>query len=317
MAEFDGGVHLRPMTLDDADGVPALAEAAFADLARRRASADPDVPWPSPIPGRWPHLLATDPDGCWVAEDSEGLAGVSAGLRRGAVWGLSMLAVRVGVQSRGIGRALLERALATVEGAEAGLIVASDDPRAIRRYALAGFALRPTLSAAGTPDPRWLPDSPGTRMGGEADLDLTEALDLRVRGAARGADLATVLGAGGRLVVADGPRRGYAVLRESSLFTLAADDEPTAVALLARALREIGGPARVNWLDAVNLSCGHDDQGLPDLRTDQQGPQERGLHAGAARSRDSVGEAAGLGGHRGLRRPGVVGVQERRTPAGL
>lgn len=244
---------LRPMTPADIDGVQRLAEAAFADLALRRGRAgDPEVPWPSPFAGRWRRVLASDPEGCWVAEDGEGLAGVAVGLRRGAVWGLSMFAVRVGVQSRGIGLGLLERALSTAEGAEAGLIVASDDPRAIRRYSLAGFALRPTLSAAGTPDPGRLPAAAGTRVGGEADLDLTEAVDLRVRGAARAADLATVLQAGGRLLVADGPRRGYALLRGTSLFTLAADDEPTAVALLAATLREIGGPARVNWLDAGN-----------------------------------------------------------------
>lgn len=260
MADLEHGARVRPMTLDDVDGAQSLAEAAFADLSRRRGPArDTDVPWPSPFRGRWRHVLATDPAGCWVAEDAQGLAGVSVGLRRGPVWGLSMLAVRVGVQSRGTGRALLERALVTAEGAGAGLIVASDDPRAIRRYALAGFALRPTLSAAGgscgAPGVRGaerLPDTGGTRLGDLADLDLTEAVDARVRGAARGADLATVLEAGGRMVVADGPRRGYAVLRDSSLFTLAALDEQTAAAVLARSLREIGGPARVNWLDAAN-----------------------------------------------------------------
>jgi len=120
------------------------------------------VPWPSPFRGRWRHGLATDPDGCWVAEDAEGIAGVSVGLRRGAVWGLSLLAVRVGVQSRGIGRALLEHALRTAEGTDAGLIVSSDDPRAIRRYALAGFALRPTLSSTDTPDLDALPAHTGT-----------------------------------------------------------------------------------------------------------------------------------------------------------
>lgn len=271
MSEREGGVRLRRMTPADAEAVPALAEAAFADLALRRAEADPGVPWPSPVPGRWRRLLASDPDGCWVAEDDEGLAGVSAGVRRGAVWGLSMLAVRVGVQSRGIGRALLEHALTTGEGADAGLIVASDDPRAIRRYSLAGFALRPTLSAAGTPQLDRLPGARGTRLGDAADLDLTEAVDAAIRGAARGADLATVLEAGGRLVVADGPRRGYALLRETSLFTLAAQDEPTAAALLARALREIGGPARVNWIDAAN-GWAHDVVLAAGLRLTPSGP---------------------------------------------
>jgi GNAT superfamily N-acetyltransferase len=240
------------MTAGDVDGMLALAADAFGDLDRRRGAPQDAGPPPPPFPGRWYHLLDTDPEGLWVAEDAEGLAGGTAALRRDGVWGLSLLAVRVGTQSRGIGAALLERALATAEGADTALIVSSTDPRAIRRYARAGFALRPTLLAGGVPSAAALPREAGTRLGEASDLDLTVAVDRRVRGAGRPADLATVLDAGGLLVVADGPGRGYALLRNGNVMTLAADDEDVAARVLARALREVGGErTEVRWIDAA------------------------------------------------------------------
>ena len=44
-------------------------------------------------------------------------------------------------QNQGVGRALLEHTLAYAKESEPGLIVSSPEPRAIRRYASAGFAL--------------------------------------------------------------------------------------------------------------------------------------------------------------------------------
>lgn len=79
-----------------------------------------------------------------MTEDDEGLAGVAAALRRGPVWGLSMLAVRVGVQARGTGGALLRHALRTAGGAACGLIVSSTDARAMR---LCARGLRPAAHA--------------------------------------------------------------------------------------------------------------------------------------------------------------------------
>jgi ribosomal protein S18 acetylase RimI-like enzyme len=237
---------MRPMTAEDVPAAAALADAALGDLVRRHGTGFGGST--TPFPGRWQRLLATDPGGLWVAEDHEGLLGVTAALRRGPVWGLSMLAVRVGAQARGIGGALLRHALRTAEGATYGMIVSSTDARAMRLYARAGFTLRPTLTGLGTPRAH-LPG--GTRLGGAQDLDLTEEVDRRVRGAARGDDLATLFDAGGRLVVVDGPPRGYALLRDTDVFTLAADDEPTAQRVLSAALAEAGGHCRVRWLDAA------------------------------------------------------------------
>ena len=64
---------------------------------------------------------------------------------------------RPGGPSAGAGRALLERSLAYGPDTDAGLIISSSDPRALRLYALAGFALRPTLEARGDVDRDSLP----------------------------------------------------------------------------------------------------------------------------------------------------------------
>ncbi len=53
---------------------------------------------------------------------------------REGVWGLSIFAVRPGLQSAGLGRALLGRALAHGAGARGGIILSSPDPRALRLY---------------------------------------------------------------------------------------------------------------------------------------------------------------------------------------
>src|SRR5690349_22816555 len=102
---------LRRMTDADVEAVHALSVLTFEDYARRRGEP---VPPPPPTAGahvRIRHLLATDPGGCWVAGDGE-LAGAALALVREGIWGLSLLVVRPGLQSAGLGRALLERALA-------------------------------------------------------------------------------------------------------------------------------------------------------------------------------------------------------------
>ena len=86
-------------------------------------------------------------------------------LVRGRVWYLSMFFVLPGAQGRGLGRALLERALAYGEarGAEIRCTWATLDPRAQARYVMAGMA------------PRW----PIYRLDGDAVDDHQEARNLR------------------------------------------------------------------------------------------------------------------------------------------
>jgi GNAT superfamily N-acetyltransferase len=236
---------LRPMRPDDAAAVHETATAAFADLARRQGQPPPPAD-PGVGQVRIRHLQRTDPGGAWVAERGGELVGAALALVREGVWGLSLLVVRPQDQSGGVGRALLAAALAHGRDARGGIILASSDPRALRAYARAGFAMHPAVEATGRPGPGAAP--PSVREGGPADLPLTEAVDRAVRGAAHGDDLMAMLATGNRLLVV--PDRGYAVLREGEVRLLAARDAQAARDLLRAALARFGpeAEAKVDWI---------------------------------------------------------------------
>src|SRR5207245_7211287 len=88
--------------------------------------------------------LASDPDGYFCAVEEGRIYGMVWALVRGRVWYLSMFFVLPGDQGRGVGRALLERALAYGEarGAEVRSVWSSLDPSAQARYVMAGMAPR-------------------------------------------------------------------------------------------------------------------------------------------------------------------------------
>jgi GNAT superfamily N-acetyltransferase len=101
--------------------------------------------------------LASDPDGYFCAVEEGRIRGMVSALVRGRVWYLSMFFVLPGNQGRGLGRALLERALAYGEarGAEVRCTWATLDPRAQARYVMAGMAPRwPIYRLEGMPR-RW------------------------------------------------------------------------------------------------------------------------------------------------------------------
>src|SRR3954449_5230571 len=122
------------------------------------------------------HLLGTDPGGAWVAEGERGrVVGLALALVREGLWGLSLFAVEPALQGNGVGRRLLDAALAHGADSRGALILSSTDPKAMRRYARAGFALRPLVAAAGMVDVARLPaPHPELRAGTVADLELTE-----------------------------------------------------------------------------------------------------------------------------------------------
>jgi GNAT superfamily N-acetyltransferase len=253
-------VELRPLAPDDVPAALAVQETAF------RALGDGRQPWE---PGRrargaarMAHLIATDPGGAWGAWADRELVGVALALVREGVWGLSLLVVAPGHQSHGAGRALLARALAHGAGARGGLIVSSRDPRAMRAYARAGFALRPNVAAHGVVDPAGLPRPAGVRPGDERDLALADAVGREVRGGGHGPDLPELL-RWSELLVA--PGRGFAFHRDGSPVLLAALDERAARDLLAAVLRAAPPGAEVgveqigagqDWAVEVALDAG-------------------------------------------------------------
>jgi GNAT superfamily N-acetyltransferase len=177
------------------------------------------------------HLQETDPGGAWVADAGRAVVGVALALVREGLWGLSLFAVAPGRQGTGIGARLLDPALAYAEGTRGAIILSSLDPRAMRRYVRAGFALRPCVSAGGIVDRRALPAGLRARPGDPvADRDTCDAASRAVRGAAHGVDVARMVEAGGRLLVLDG--RGFAVHADGRVWLLAATDEEAARDLL-------------------------------------------------------------------------------------
>jgi len=236
------------MTHEDAERVHELAVAAFGDL-NRRLGHPPYAPPPGPALIRLEHLVRTDPGGAFVAEAGGELIGAALALVREGLWGLSLLVVAPAHQSAGTGRALLAAALAYAEPEQrGGVILASQDPRALRAYARAGFAPHPCLDAAGRPRGVTWPE--GVREGGPQDLALTESVDRAVRGAAHGDDLLAALAAGQRMLVDEG--RGYALLKGATVGLLAALDEASAQRLLRAALAAVapGEDAAVEWITA-------------------------------------------------------------------
>jgi predicted N-acetyltransferase YhbS len=229
----EGRLHVRPLEPADLDATTELSAAAFgidiSDEAGRRRWLE-----------RLEHPFRTDPDGAFVAERDGRVLGAAQAIRRERLWVLSILAVEPGGQSAGAGRALLEHALGYGDKADAGLIVSSSDPRALRLYGLAGFSLRPAFHATGRLDRAKLPrPDPAVRDAGEQDLDALAAISREVRGAAHTDELIYALGRGGRLLRHGD--RGFAVtLPGLAVWLLAARDPEAAQALLWCALELVG-----------------------------------------------------------------------------
>jgi GNAT superfamily N-acetyltransferase len=234
---------VRPMTPEDVPAVERLSDDAFFDLDTRLRRPG----WPEPARrgdarsaawrDRAAHLVGGDPRGCWVAEDDAGLLGAAISMRRDLTWLLATYVVRPGVQGRGVGRQLLSAALDHGSGSLRGMISASDDPLAVRRYRLAGFTLHPAMLLRGVVARASLPVVERLREGSAGDIDLMNSVDRQVRGAAHGADH-LVLTRAFRLVVADRPTgSGYAyVTPEGGAHLLAATNRRIATDLLWEAL---------------------------------------------------------------------------------
>lgn len=220
------------MTRQDAEDAWAAGQVAFEDRGEHwpESTVPPEVRWRRGVEVLL-HLLETDPGGLWVAEDEGGIRGLAAAIVREDVWGLSILAVEPSLQGNGLGGALFERALAHGRDTRGQIIMSSQDPRAMRRYVRAGFALLPAMAAFGSPVTDGLAVPAPVRPGDLEDIPLTEAVDRGVRGAPHGRDIAHMLAAGGKLHVV--PERGYAVHADGSPRLLAALDEDAARALLA------------------------------------------------------------------------------------
>ncbi|HEY4278102.1 MAG TPA: GNAT family N-acetyltransferase [Conexibacter sp.] len=225
-----------------------LTAADVAGAVRVVVEALPPSGPPEPPEGRFERMRrrvqdarATDPGGAWVAHDDRGVViGLALALRSDGIWILSLLAVSPRAQSGGVGRGLLAHSLRHADGCHGAMISSSQDPRAMRAYARAGFDLRPAVAAAGPVDRAALPaglDSLVREVGSDG-IAQTVPIDRIVRGGGRPAHIATLLEIpDARLYLADSGR-GYAIGRNGRVFTVVATDEEAAQALLWRLLAD-------------------------------------------------------------------------------
>ena len=268
-----GEVRIRPMTEDDVPTAERVTAIGFHELDTRmfrRAWPDPELRPPDRGANwiaRTRHLLGTDPGGCWVAEDGSEMLGVVVSFEREKMWLLASYAVVPGSQGLGLGKALLAPALEYGSGALRGMLNASSDPKAVRRYHAAGFRLHPQMFLRGTPDRTRIPVIEKVREGSLGDVDLMDSVDRRTRGAAHGPDH-EILVQQYRLVVSDtSTGQGYAYL-DGGVALLAATDRRTATRLLWEAIAAsddvlVGHITPENsWAVDVGLAAGLElDQG--------------------------------------------------------
>jgi GNAT superfamily N-acetyltransferase len=253
-------VTVRPLVDADVDAARTVQTEAFA--AHDRLVGDP-------VPElteerverqrrRLRHFLRHDAPGSWVAEADGQVVGVALASRRGSLWGLSLLVVDPAVQSRGIGRRLLDATLTYAEPTGPAVILSSRDARAMHRYASAGFDLHPQIRATGIIAADHVPaPSPRVRLGTADDHGLADAVDLVVRGAARGPDHGLISSYAEMLVVDGGGSglgrsRGYAYRSGGVIETVVGTDDDAASALLQTCLARMAAEGIEVVVEHVN-----------------------------------------------------------------
>lgn len=261
MATSAHDVSIRPAHQDDLAEMARITSVSYHELDRRAFQRD----WPDPEPRppdhdaawirRTAHALATDPGGSWVAEVDGELVGCAVSRVRELLWILSSYAVLPGLQGRGVGTQLLGAALQHGRGCLRGMLAASADPAAARRYRLAGFTLHPQMFLAGVVDRDAIPIVEHVREGSAGDVDLLNSIDRQTRGAAHLADHEVLLEQFRLLVGERSNSQGYAYVdRSGSPVLLAATTRRTARALMWEALASSapGSDVAVHHITAAN-----------------------------------------------------------------
>lgn len=252
---------VRPLVPGDVDQLADLAHDAIDRIYFEPGEFEPlDAAGLERGRARFARALGEDPGGGWGVDDPEcdgALLGAAVSLRRGDLWFLSMFGVRPKAQGGGIGARLLAAAQTYADGATAGMLLASRDPKALRRYWRSGFALEPAYYGEGAVDRSAIPAGLRVEDGDLArDAELVDALDRAERGFDRRVDVAAMTAIGNLLLVVrpsgSDSSSGYVVVNEGVVRCLAASDSRTAARLLWAALASTpqDKKAMVEWVTA-------------------------------------------------------------------
>ncbi|MBO0685402.1 MAG: GNAT family N-acetyltransferase [Candidatus Dormibacteraeota bacterium] len=180
-------IDYRPARPDDTVACHELMWASVTDLGRRQGTplqGTAEEWWRSQE--HFHRLLAETAAAWWVAVESDSgrLAGFARCIEREGLLELTELFVRPGVQSRGVGKALLERAFPVGRGAAVRSIIATTDVRAQARYYAAGTVARfPLYTLGAAPrDAEPIGDLEAEPMEGEGAIEAQRAIERSVLG---------------------------------------------------------------------------------------------------------------------------------------
>ncbi|GAA1331712.1 hypothetical protein GCM10009647_071790 [Streptomyces sanglieri] len=252
-------MQIRPMQEGDLHSAERTSAATFLEAEElNRRIVEPEVqPRSAEASALWIDrmrlFLTVDPGGCWVAEDNVGeIAGFAISQNRDRIWYLATYGVLPGRQGQGVGKGLMNAALAHA-GDRQGIFISSVHPGATRRYRLAGFSLHSQVRMTGTVDRSVLAAVTGLDEGGTGDFDWMDRLDTDLRGAGHGPDHAFMLATLRLIVSRSDAGRGYAYVDDRGhVALLAAAHEETARALLWEALASSREEAFVPSITTVN-----------------------------------------------------------------
>jgi GNAT superfamily N-acetyltransferase len=233
-----------------APGGGTATEGGTAEPGRDGAAAARDR-------SRTRHAARTDPGGCWIAEHDgpggSGPLGAVLSTRREGTWALGLLAVAPGAQGKGVGKALLARAMVHGKACLRGIVIGSPHPVAARLYRRAGFTLHPAMRLTGSVDPTGLaPPDGAVHPGNARNRDMMDSVDRRTRGGAHGPDHEELLRHHRLFVADDLAGSGYCYAGDEGVELLAATSRRLATRLLTAALLSVppGTPVQVTGLTA-------------------------------------------------------------------
>lgn len=159
-------MELRPVNGGDVQACLDVFYTALDELHAR--IAEPPIPRnPQSLAHVVTHIVSTDPERCWLAEEAGRVVGFGLAHQRDDHWYLGFLFVLPDWQSRGIGRALLEKCLPAPEErmrTRLSVAVEAAQPVSTALYAQYGMVPRvPLYVMTGDVQPGSLPD-PGSAM---------------------------------------------------------------------------------------------------------------------------------------------------------